>query len=212
VLGGGIATAADRNPGNRNAQEPAKASKEVVQDVKTITDSGTTKTTTDTIYGKVEAYDSNKSLKMSVPGKVLTSKSFDLTSKNETINVAPGVKVGDWVKAQEKTDNSGHKTLTIERWHEQGHSKPRRTLRPDQVAGTARLTVPTADWEVFSYSAWTPAHETIGNLRRESFEKAGYRIKFFRKRADKGRMKETVDFQPEGQGCLKCRFAGEVEG
>ena len=119
LLGGGILTATDRNSADRNSQDPAKASKEVVQDIKTITGSGTTKTTIDTVYGKVEAYDQNKSIKMSVPRKLVTSKSFDLTSKNGTMNVAPDLKVGDWVKAQEKTDNNGHKTLTVERWNEQ---------------------------------------------------------------------------------------------
>ena len=118
LLGGGILTAADRNSADRNSQDPAKASKEVVQDIKTTTASGTTKTTIDTGYGKVEAYDQNKSLKMSLPGKLVTSKSFDLTSKNGTMNVAPDLKVGDWVKAQEKTDNNGHKTLTVERSNE----------------------------------------------------------------------------------------------
>jgi hypothetical protein len=118
LLGGGILTATDRNSADRNSQDPAKASKEVVQDIKTTTASGTTKTTIDTGYGKVEAYDQNKSLKMSLPGKLVTSKSFDLTSNHEIMNVAPDLKVGDWVKAQEKTDNNGHKTLTVERSNE----------------------------------------------------------------------------------------------
>jgi archaellum component FlaG (FlaF/FlaG flagellin family) len=118
LIGGGALVAADRNSADRNAPDPAKASKEVVQDIKTTTDSGTSKMTIDTVYGKVEAYDLNKSLKVSVPGKVVTSKTYDLTSKNETMNVAPGLKVGDWVKAQEKTDNDGHKTVTVESWNE----------------------------------------------------------------------------------------------
>jgi hypothetical protein len=31
----------------------------------------------------------------------------------------PDLKVGDWVKAQKKTDNNGHKTLTVEPANEQ---------------------------------------------------------------------------------------------
>jgi hypothetical protein len=119
LLGSGMLIAADRNSADRNTQDPAKASKEVVQEIKTTTDSGTTKSTIDTMYGKVKTYDLKKSMKISLPGKLLTSKSFDLTSKDETINVAPGLKVGDWVKAEEKTDDNGHKTLTVERWSEQ---------------------------------------------------------------------------------------------
>ena len=32
---------------------------------------------------------------------------------SETANVSPKVKVGDWVSVVEKTDNNGHKTLTV---------------------------------------------------------------------------------------------------
>ena len=109
LLGSGMLGAA-----NRTSNDPSKASKEVIQDTKTITNSDTIKTSTDTVYGRVESYDLNKSIKVSAPGKVVSSKSFDLTSKNETFNLAQGLKVGDWVKAQEMTDNHGHKTLTIE--------------------------------------------------------------------------------------------------
>lgn len=97
------------------AAENNHATKEVTQDTKTITNSGTTTRSTDTVYGKIESYDLNKSMKVSAPGKVVTSKTFDLSAKNETLNVAPGLKVGDWVSVQQQTDNHGHKTITIER-------------------------------------------------------------------------------------------------
>ncbi len=115
LLGAGIVAAQDRSTANTRNDSPSTASKEVIQDTKTITNARTTKTSRDTVYGKIEAYDLNKSMKVSVPGKVVTSKSFDLSSKNETVNVAPGLKVGDWVSVQEQTDNNGHKTLTIEK-------------------------------------------------------------------------------------------------
>ena len=110
LLGAGVLGAQTTNPSN--------SSKEVTQDTKTITNSGSTTTSTDTVYGKIEAYNQSKSIKVSVPGKVVTSKSFDLSAKNETVNVAPNLKVGDWVSVQQMTDNDGHKTLTIERTHE----------------------------------------------------------------------------------------------
>lgn len=115
LLGAGIVAAQDRSTANTRHDSPSTASKEVIQDTKTVTNARTTKTSSDTVYGKIEAYDLNKSMKVSVPGKVVTSKSFDLSSKNETVNVAPGLKVGDWVSVQEHTDNNGHKTLTIEK-------------------------------------------------------------------------------------------------
>jgi len=110
LLGVGVLGAQSTNPSN--------SSKEVTQDTKTITNSGSTTTSTDTVYGKIEAYNQNRSIKVSVPGKVVTSKSFDLNAKNETVNVAPNLKVGDWVSIQQMTGNDGHKTLTIERTHE----------------------------------------------------------------------------------------------
>ena len=118
LLGAGIAAAQDRNAANSNANYPRdsrNASKEVTQDTKTITNSGTTTNSTDTVYGRIESYDANKSIKVSAPGKVITSKSFDLNGKNETVNVAPGLKVGDWVSVNQRIDNNGHKTITVER-------------------------------------------------------------------------------------------------
>ena|SRR6516164_4137494 len=94
LLGGGILTAADRNSADRNSQDPAKARKEVVQDVKTTTDSGHNQ--------------NHDKYRLGQGG-----------SLHETLNVAPDLKVGDWVKAQEKTDYNGHKTLTVEHANEQ---------------------------------------------------------------------------------------------
>jgi hypothetical protein len=104
----------------------AKQSKEVQQETKTMTPSGTAKTSTDTVYGKVESYEPGKSIKVTVPGKVASTKSFDLDSKNTTANVAPDVKPGEWVKVTEKTDNNGHKTITVHR-SEKHASRTKRT-------------------------------------------------------------------------------------
>jgi len=113
LLGAGGLGAADRNPTN-----PSTTSKEVTQDTKTITNSGTQTSNSDTVYGKVQSYDQNKSIKVSVPGKIVTAKTFDLSAKNETVNVASDLKVGDWVMVRQTTENSGHKTLTVERTHQ----------------------------------------------------------------------------------------------
>ena len=96
------------------ADKPAaNASKEVTQDTKTKTSAGTNKVSTDTVYGKVESYEPGKSITVSVPGTVSTTKSFDLNAKDEAVNVASNVKVGEWVSVREKTDNNGHKTVTV---------------------------------------------------------------------------------------------------
>ena len=91
----------------------AKQSKEVQQDTKTMTANHTAKTSTDTVYGRVESYEAGKSIKVTVPGKVASTKSFDLDSKDETVNVASNVKPGEWVSVVEKPDNNGHKTITV---------------------------------------------------------------------------------------------------
>ena len=95
------------------AQTAASQSKEVQQETKTTTANKTAKISTDTVYGKVESYDPGKSIKVTVPGKIVTNKSFDLDDKNTTVNVAPTVKTGGWVSVVEKTDGNGHKTVTV---------------------------------------------------------------------------------------------------
>lgn len=91
----------------------SKQSKEVQQETKTTTANKTAKTATDTVYGKVESFEPGKSIKVTVPGKIISTKSFDLDGKDATVNVAPNVKVGEWVSVAEKTDASGHKTVTV---------------------------------------------------------------------------------------------------
>jgi hypothetical protein len=98
-----------------SAQSDAKQSKEVQQNTTTTTGNGTYKTSSDTVTGRVESYDAGKSLKVSVPGKIITSKSFSLNSKDYTYNVANNIRPGDWVTVSEKTDDNGHKTLNVAR-------------------------------------------------------------------------------------------------
>ena len=73
----------------------------------------TAKTSTDTVYGTVESYEPGKSIKVSVPGTIVSTKSFDLDGKDATVNVAPNLKVGEWVSVAEKTDANGYKTVTV---------------------------------------------------------------------------------------------------
>ena len=91
----------------------ASQSKEVHKETKTTTADKTAKTSTDTVYGKVESYEPGKSIKVTVPGKIISTKSFDLESKDATVSVAPNVKSGEWVSVVEKTDANGHKTVTV---------------------------------------------------------------------------------------------------
>lgn len=88
-------------------------SSQVKQNKTTETQNETTKTKSDTVYGQVESYQPGKSLKVSIPGKIKKSKTFDLDEHNTTVDVASNVKVGDWVRVQQKKDNNGHKTLTV---------------------------------------------------------------------------------------------------
>src|SRR5207253_4459894 len=101
----------------------AKQSKEVQQDTKTTTANRTVKTSTDAVYGKVESYEPGKSIKVTIPGKIVSTKSFDLDDKDTTVNVAPNLKKGDWVSVMERTANNGHKNITIK------HSSERHASR-----------------------------------------------------------------------------------
>ena len=101
----------------------AKQSKEVQQDTKTTTAKRTVKTSTDAVYGKVESYEPGKSIKVTIPGKIVSTKSFDLDDKDTTVNVAPDLKKGEWVSVMERTANNGHKNITIK------HSSERHASR-----------------------------------------------------------------------------------
>jgi hypothetical protein len=105
----------------------SKQSKEVQQDTKTMTAAKTVKTSSDTVYGKVESYEPGKSIKVTVPGKIVSTKSFDLSSKDATVDVASDVKAGGWVSVVEKTDANGHKTVTVKPSTEKHPSHAKRT-------------------------------------------------------------------------------------
>jgi hypothetical protein len=93
---------------------PTKGSKETIEETKVTTDSGTTKTSSATLIGKVEAYEAGKWIRLSTPGKMESSRSVDLQGKDITAHVNAGVKVNSWASVVEKTDAKGHKTITVE--------------------------------------------------------------------------------------------------
>src|SRR5437763_713711 len=117
----------DKTPSRSDKSAASKQSKEVQQDTKTKTDKNTAKTSSDTVYGKVEALEAGKSLKVTVPGTVSSTKSFDLEGKDITAHVPAGIKVGDWVKVTEKTDNNGHKMVTVQHSNEKTASRMKRS-------------------------------------------------------------------------------------
>ena len=41
-------------------------------------------------------------------------RKIDLTGKNLTAHIPSDIKVGEWVNVIMKTDNDGHKTVTVE--------------------------------------------------------------------------------------------------
>lgn len=103
-----------KNPDKTSDKSSASnQSKEIQQNTKTTTESGTAKMSTHTVYGRVESYDTGKSLKVTVPGKISSTTTFDLNAKDTTADVASNIKTGEWVRVTEKTDNNGHKTITV---------------------------------------------------------------------------------------------------
>jgi hypothetical protein len=91
----------------------SKQSQETQQETKTTTANKTAKVSTETVHGKVESYEPGKSIKVTVPGKTDSTKSFALDSKDMTVNVAADVKTGEWVSVVEKSDSNGHKSITV---------------------------------------------------------------------------------------------------
>jgi len=103
---GGLAVA-------QNTSTAAKQSTETQQKTTTQNANGSQTVNNDTVYGRVESFDPGKSIKVTVPGKIINTKSFSLDSKDARYSVAKSVKVGDWVMVNEKDGPNGHKTVTI---------------------------------------------------------------------------------------------------
>lgn len=106
------------------AQKKAGPAMEKTQTTEKTTDAGTTKTKSHSAIGKVKEYNEGKSIVVTTAkGK---DRTFDLGGNNLTANVATGVAVGSEVKVVEKTDNSGHKTVTVEPYAK-GHASRKKT-------------------------------------------------------------------------------------
>lgn len=116
-----------QNPNNQNPNNKNKdvGSHEQVQNTKTTTDNGTNKTTTDKVFGKVEAYDVGKSIKVTTPGKNEGSRTIDLTGKNVKLNAPSDINLGDWVQVTQTTYNNGNKMITIKHSKEAARSQQR---------------------------------------------------------------------------------------
>jgi len=112
---------------SKDKSQAAKQSKEVQENTKTMTDKKTAKTSSDVVYGKVENYEAGKSIKVTIPGTVSSTKSFDLEGKDITAHLPANIKNGDWVKVSEKTDNNGHKTVTVTHSTEKAASRMKRS-------------------------------------------------------------------------------------
>src|SRR5947209_20589967 len=104
-----------QTPNSNQNKDKTSGSYETKTTNTTTTDRATTKTTSDTYYGKVEEYTMGKSIKVSTPGKTEGTKTYSLDTKDETYHVSPNLKVGEWVAVSEKTDNHGKKVMTISR-------------------------------------------------------------------------------------------------
>ena len=115
----GVCAVAMTFAGGMLAQDKSTASKSSTDTTQTTTKTNgnnkSMKTTSEVVSGKVESYDAGKSISVTVPGKIVKTKSFDLNDKNETVHMASNVKKGDWVTVRETTMNNGRKTLTVTR-------------------------------------------------------------------------------------------------
>ena len=101
-----------------NADDAKKKSlpTEQKEDTTKSTPSGTTKHSIDTVVGKVTDYSEGKSITVETPKGIKKTRSFDLSGNDLTANVAPGIAVGSTVKVVERTNNQGHKTVTVTAW------------------------------------------------------------------------------------------------
>src|SRR5207237_7449271 len=78
----------------------------------------------------VESYEPGKSIKVTIPGKIVSTKSFDLDDKDTTVNVAPNLKKGDWVSVTERTaDNEIGRASCRERGRDKEEGETRTRTR-----------------------------------------------------------------------------------
>jgi hypothetical protein len=114
LCGGTLASPQDKSTA-------AKQSQEVQQEAKTSTAQGATKVTTDMVNGKVESFEPGKSIKVTVPGKIVSTTSWRLNDKDWTYRVPSNLKRGKWVTVIERMDSNGHKTLTVQHSANKSH-------------------------------------------------------------------------------------------
>ena len=107
------------------AQKKSPPAMEKTQTTQQTTDTGTTKTKSHSAVGTVKEYNEGKSIVVTTAkGK---DRTFDLSGNNLTANVATGIAVGSQVKVVEQTDNSGHKTVTVEPYSKGQRSRKKAT-------------------------------------------------------------------------------------
>ena len=95
-------------------RDPSQNSVEQTHQTSTTTSSGTVKDKTETVIGEVKSYQPGKSIEVSVPGKIIKNRTFDLDARDTVAKVDPAIAVGSRVKIMLKTDDNGHKTLDVE--------------------------------------------------------------------------------------------------
>jgi hypothetical protein len=107
--------------GGAYAQKKSTPAMEKTQTTEKTTDAGTTKTKSHSAVGKVKEYNEGKSIVVTTAkGK---DRTFDLSGDSLTANVATGIAVGSDVQVVEKTDESGHKTVTVVPAKARSHKK-----------------------------------------------------------------------------------------
>ena len=95
-------------------RDPSQTSVEQTRETSTTTSTGTVKGKTETVIGEVKSFTPGKSIEVSVPGKIIKNRTFDLDATDTVAKVDPAIAVGSRVKVTLKTDNNGHKSVDIE--------------------------------------------------------------------------------------------------
>jgi hypothetical protein len=100
------------------AQDKSTAAKSSTDTQQTTTKAANGKrmtTKSEVVSGRVEDYRPGRSIRVTVPGRVIKTKSFTLNSRGETVRMASSIRKGDWVTVREMTNANGHRTVTISR-------------------------------------------------------------------------------------------------
>jgi hypothetical protein len=114
----GVCALAMSFAGTTLAQDQSTAAQSSTDTQQTTTRAMNNKTIrvrTEVVRGRIDRYTPGKSIAVTVPGRIIKTKSFDLNGRRQTVRVATNLRRGDWVTVRKTMDDNGRTRLMVSR-------------------------------------------------------------------------------------------------